>query len=214
MDNFKTSATPPGWYRIAWSVAKDYFRTFHDQKAFGTEHIPEGGCILASNHVSFFDPPLIGTCVERPFYYLARKTLFVPPVMDKLLPRIQAIPVDQEKPDMVGLKRIIHLLRSGEGIVLFPEGERSTDGKILSGQPGVGLVVAKSRVPVIPTRIFGGHAAWPRGGKPRPFTPLKIVFGPPMTFTPPVKPDKNAYLKISETIIERIGEMELPSDAL
>src|SRR5688572_21166146 len=82
------------WYRIVWMVSRAYYSLFHNLSFHGLENVPEGSCIIAPNHVSFLDPPLVGCCVDRELHYLARKTLFKPPVMDKLLPSINSIPVD------------------------------------------------------------------------------------------------------------------------
>lgn len=191
-------------------MADAAFSAFYDLRLYGVENIPEGGCLIASNHVSFLDPPALSCRLPHSPAFLARKTLFKPPLFDSLLPRLQAIPVDQENPDMVGLKRIIAVAKSGVPVILFPEGSRSYDGTIQPAMPGIGLVLSKASVPVVPTRIFGAHEAWPRGKRPRPFHPIRVVFGTP--FTPRSdEPDKKLrYWKLGEQVMERIASLTLP----
>ena len=66
---------------------------------------------------------------------------------------------------MSALKTIIKLVKGGECAIVFPEGERTLDGKMGPAQPGLGLVIAKTLAPVVPMRIFGAYEAFPRGGK-------------------------------------------------
>ncbi|MDR1192330.1 MAG: 1-acyl-sn-glycerol-3-phosphate acyltransferase [Verrucomicrobiales bacterium] len=198
-----------GWFRLCRGLCQIYFRLFHDFRVEGLDHIPRaGGFFVAANHESFFDPPAVGCEIERKMFFLARKTLFVPPVMDKLLPTIRALPVDQEKPDMTGLKRIIDVARRGNGVLLFPEGSRTLDGHLQPAAPGLGLAIAKSGVPVVPARIFGAFAAWPRGGKPRLFTPLTVKYGAPLTFTGSPHLKTKNYQALSDEVMAAIAKIQ------
>lgn len=195
------------WYHFVKNLCWVYFRLFHDLRVVGKENLPEGGYLLCANHESFFDPPLIGCALEHDLHFLARKTLFDPPLMAWLLPTIQALPIDQEKPDMTGLKRIIGLLKAGERVALFPEGARTLDGKLQPAAPGVGLVVSKVDVPVVPCRIFGAYHAWPRGGRPKPFTPLRVVYGPPLHFCTAQRRGKEGYQQLGDRIMAAIAAL-------
>ncbi|MDZ4787309.1 MAG: lysophospholipid acyltransferase family protein [Blastochloris sp.] len=192
------------WYQCVRNLAKSYFDLFYDVRVSGLENLPpeNTGFIIASNHISFYDPPLIGSQIPRDVYYLARKTLFDPPIMALLLPSILALPVDQEKPDMVGLKKIIQTLRDNKPVILFPEGSRSYDGEFLPGLPGVGLLVNKTLVPVIPVRLFGAREVWPRDGKIKWFKPVEIVYGKAIHF-----PASKDYQATSNSIMEAIGQL-------
>ena len=95
---------------------------------------------------------------------------------------------------------------------IFPEGSRTWDGQLQPAQPGLGLIIAKTDVPVIPMRIFGAHHAFPRGGKPRLFTPITLVIGEPMYFG---KADRTGegrelYQRLSEQVMARIAQLTLP----
>ena len=132
--------------------------------------INHGPVILASNHESYLDPPLVGSVPDRAIYFLARKSLLAGPFFGWLLPKLNVIPVDQEGNDRSALKALIRILRAGEGTLVFPEGERTADGRLQPALPGLGFVIAKTLAPVVPMRIFGAREAWPRGSAPSAFS--------------------------------------------
>jgi 1-acyl-sn-glycerol-3-phosphate acyltransferase len=198
------------WFRFCRGLCQIYFRLFHHIRYLGLDNIPkEGGFFIASNHESFFDPPAVGGDVERKMFFLARKSLFKPPIMDKLLPTIRALPVDQEKPDMTGLKRIIDIAKNGDGVLLFPEGSRTEDGNLQPAAPGLGLAIAKSGALVVPARIFGAFAAWPRHGKPRLFKPITVVYGKPISFKDSPHVQGKNYQAISDEVMAAIGQLQV-----
>ncbi len=201
----------PTFYQIIVAISRYYFRTYHSYRIEGSHNIPEtGGALFVSNHSSFFDPPAMACASNRMLDFLARKSLFNNPLFSKAIRNLNAIPVDQENPDMSGLKTIISRLRNGRIVVLFPEGSRTWDGELLPGQPGIGLVIEKAGVPVIPARFFGMHEAWPRGGSPQAFTPVTLVVGKP--FTPHSEnPDKRARFKeLSDQVMDAIAAIQPP----
>jgi 1-acyl-sn-glycerol-3-phosphate acyltransferase len=200
-------------YQFGYRIAQFLSRTFFDYRIINRERIiEEGGVILAMNHESYLDPPLAGIACHREIHYLARKTLLEWPILGPILPKLKVIPVDQDRADMSALKNVIKLVRAGESTVIFPEGSRTLDGNLLPALPGLGLVIAKTLVPVVPMRIFGAHKAFPRGGKPRLFTPITLVVGEPMFFTQDdlVGAGKELYQRLSERVMERIAAIELP----
>jgi len=147
------------------------------------ELIPEsGGALIVANHVSYLDPSMVGASFRRPIYYLARKSLFKG-FLGWLLPRIQVMPVDRGKGDIASLKRILTLLKEGNRVLIFPEGTRSPDGTLQAAEAGIGFIIAKCEVPVIPVRLFGAFECWPRTAKyPRPGR-ITLVPGPPVDFS-------------------------------
>src|SRR6056297_2926716 len=173
------------WYRIGHTLAKLLGKFMFSFRVENREVLNrmEGGTIIASNHVSFLDPPLIGSAIRTPIYYFARKTLFDHPVSNYLFTRCNALPVNQEKPEISALKMVISLLKQEEQVLIFPEGERSWDGTLnMEAQPGIGMIVSKSRAPVIPIRLFGAEKALPRGGKKLVKHPVQLVVGEPIDF--------------------------------
>jgi 1-acyl-sn-glycerol-3-phosphate acyltransferase len=197
-----------GWYRFGYCTAYAIAKSLFGFKVVHRERIiEEGGAILAMNHESYLDPPLAGIACRRELHFLARKTLLNWPILGPILPDMNVIPVDQERADMSALKTVIKLVRAGQATVIFPEGGRTLDGQLQPAQPGLGLVIAKTLAPVVPMRIFGAYQAFPRGGKPRPFTPITLVVGEPMIFTKDdlVGEGRELYQRLSERVMERIA---------
>ena len=120
------------------------------------------GVLIASNHQSFLDPVLIGIALERPIHYLARRSLFHVPGLNVAIRMLGAHPVSRDTKDGTAVRTILRILRSGEAMLLFPEGTRSWDGSVGAFQAGVGSIAARFGVPVLPVCIEGAVRCWPR----------------------------------------------------
>jgi len=170
-------------YRLGWSFFRLIFTLLWRRRVLGAENVPAtGAVILAANHASFFDPPLVGSCLPREINYLARESLFHFPVAGAVLRSWHAVPVDRDGGGARGLKAILDRLLSGGGIILFPEGTRTRDGNLQPARSGIGLTVIKSTAPVVPVRVFGTFEAYGRHRKiPRPGR-LTVKFGRPLDF--------------------------------
>lgn len=170
--------------RVTWLLLHVFFGLYLRWKVFSRERVPlNGQVILAANHASFLDPPLVGTALPRPINYLARKSLFRFPVLGSVLRYWDAVPVDRDGGGGSGFKEILDRLNRGGAIILFPEGTRSPDGNFLPARSGIGLAVIKSDAPVIPVRIFGSHLAYGRPHRfPRPHRVI-VKFGHAMDFS-------------------------------
>jgi 1-acyl-sn-glycerol-3-phosphate acyltransferase len=171
-------------YWLGWALFGSLFRSVFGLKVTGREHlITEGPVLIISNHQSFIDPPLLGSIYQHAIWYLARKTLFTG-FAGWLYPRWNAIPVDQDKPDMASLKSVIKLLKEGETVVIFPEGERTGSGDLGEAAPGAGLVAVKAGVPIQPLRIRGAYEALPRGSSRISLSRISVTIGPPIRLSP------------------------------
>jgi 1-acyl-sn-glycerol-3-phosphate acyltransferase len=194
-------------YHLSRILAKIFFRfrILHRERMIQT-----GPVILASNHQSYFDPPLAGNVSDRPIYFLARRSLLNVPVLGWLLPKLNVIPVEQEGVDRSALKGIIRVLKCGQCALIFPEGARTGDGKLQPAQPGLGLIIARTLAPVVPIRIFGAHEVLPRGGGFH-FDAITIVVGEPIYFSEAdLQPrDKNLYARLSQHVMEAIAALKL-----
>lgn len=199
-------------YSFCRSMAANAARVGFQYRAFGQENIiEEGPAIMAANHQSYFDPPLVGITCKNELYFLARKSLFDIPFLGPLISRVNALPVDLSKGDVSALRTVINLLKAGNRTVIFPEGTRSLNGRIQQARPGIGMIVARTLAPVVPMRIFGSFEAWPKGGKIKAH-PITIVVGKPIRFTKEDFPASNreVYQKASEQILAAIAAIELP----
>jgi 1-acyl-sn-glycerol-3-phosphate acyltransferase len=151
------------WYRAGWCFFRAVFAVYFRWRVFNTERVPqEGAVILAANHASFIDPPLVGAGLSRTVIMLARKSLFRFPLFGGLLRLWHAVPVDPDAGSVKGLKTILNRLLTGNAVLVFPEGTRSFDGRLQGGRAGLGLLVIKSSAAVVPVRIWGAHEAYGR----------------------------------------------------
>ena len=179
--------------------------------------MPESGpVILAANHASFLDPPLVGACLRRGISYLARETLFRFPPLGWLLRNWNVVPLDRDGGSAAGLRGILERLREDRAIILFPEGTRTRDGKLQPARAGIGLIVIKSDVPVVPVRVFGTYEAYGRHVRiPRPHR-VEVKFGQPMLFAmlraeakTCAKPRlKEIYQQVASEIMAAIAKLE------
>ncbi|SDU14580.1 1-acyl-sn-glycerol-3-phosphate acyltransferase [Verrucomicrobium sp. GAS474] len=173
----------------------------------------KGGLLIVSNHLSFLDPPMVACGMTREIHFLARKTLFKKNGFGWLISSLNSIPVDQDKPDMNGLRIIIKRLKEGCAVILFPEGARALDGRLQPGAPGAGLVAAKAGVPILPVRLFGSYEALPRGTAERPSKfrrhPLRVVIGKPYLpdFAAAAEKGKTGYEDLSREMMGKIAEL-------
>jgi 1-acyl-sn-glycerol-3-phosphate acyltransferase len=208
-------------YFIGWSFFRCFFRVYCRWEVFNPENVPlTGPVIIASNHASFLDPPLVGAATSREINYLARESLFRFPVIGTILRRVNAVPVDREGGGARGLRAILDRLLAGGGIILFPEGTRSRDGKLQSGKSGIGLTVIKSNAPVVPVRVFGTFEALGRHHAiPRPRR-VAVKFGKPLDFaalreeakTCPKPRLKEIYQLVADELMQTIASLERKAD--
>ena len=204
-------------YFIGWSFFRIFYRIYNRWEVFNPENVPPTGpAILASNHASFMDPPLVGAAARREINYLARESLFRFPVLGSLLRAVNAVPVDREGGGAAGLRAIFDRLLKGGAIILFPEGTRTLDGSLRPAKSGIGLTVIKSEAPVVPVRVFGTFDAFSRHHSfPRP-SKIAVKFGKPLDFSKLreeartcSKPRlKEIYQEVADEIMREIAVLE------
>ena len=195
-------------YTLSGAIARIAFQ----YRAYGQENIiEEGPAIMAANHQSYLDPPLVGITCRNELHFLARKTLFEKRLLGPLISRVNALPVDLSRGDLTAFRAVVKLLKEGHRTVIFPEGTRSLNGAIQQARPGIGMIIAKTLAPVVPVRIFGSFEAWPKGGKIRP-RPITVVVGKPIHFQKEdfVSNNREAYQKASERVLAAITAIEKP----
>jgi len=209
-------------YFMGWISFRALFKFYFRWRVYDAHRVPlSGPVILASNHASYIDPPLVGAGVKRGINYLARESLFRFPFIGWLLRRWNSVPVDREGGGAAGLRAILERLLAGGAIILFPEGTRSRDGKLQPARSGIGLTVIKSTAPVVPVRVFGTFEALGRQMKfPRPRR-IVVKYGEPMRFeslrveaqTCPKVRLKQIYQQVADEIMASIAALEPRADA-
>ena len=188
-----------------------FLKVKYRMKVTGGEHIPRtGGVVFAANHCSYLDPPVMcAVCASRIVRFMARDTLFSSAFARWYFNGVRVIALDRTRGDLGALKRAIATLKEGQVIGLFPEGTRSLDGQMHEAKGGIGFLVAKGDVPVVPLHITGTFQAFPKGSSK--FRPSRITarIGKPISpeeirAAMPVKGD---YEAVGALIMRRIREL-------
>ncbi len=191
-------------YNIGKALTLLVAKIFMGYEIVGAQRIPPTGpFIIASNHISLFDPPLIGSAVSRTCHFLAKKELFSNKIIAKILYSINAIPVDRGGFNRSIIKDVLNLLEKGEGIVIFPEGKRSRNLKLGEIKSGIGLLAVKSKATVIPAFIKNSQ----KGLKNR-LTGSEVI----IKFAEPIFPEnikklpegKEGYRELANEVRKRI----------
>lgn len=177
----------------------------------GREHLPEeGGAVVAANHCSYLDPPAMSAAVHnRVVHFMARDTLFSNAVAKWFFTRTGVIALDRTRGDLGALKKAIATLKEGKVIGLFPEGTRSPDGSMGEAKGGIGFLIAKGNVPVVPLYISGTYEAFPKGAKRFGRSRVRARFG--RAISPEeiraAMPEKNDYEAVGALVMARIREL-------
>jgi len=190
-------------YFIGKTLIRIFGKVLFDVKVTGRENLPKkGGFIVAANHVSYLDPPIIGAACPGRLFYMARHDLFRNPLFGVILRSVNVFPVKRNSADITALKKALKILKSGRGLLLFPEGSRQQPGRLGEPTAGVGLLVAKSKAPVIPAFIKGTEIALPKGAKKLTRAKVTIHFGKPVNFERGI-----AYKDIAAGIMKSISDI-------
>jgi len=196
-------------YAAGQAVARLCLRLFVGCRVEGREHLPpQGGFLLAANHKSYLDPPLVGGFSGRELRYFAKRQLFAVPVFAGLIRAYGAIPVDREGADRRAIAVALALLADGEGLLVFPEGTRIRRRALGEPKAGIGLLALRSGVPVVP--CFIEHSWEPRRSWRRRI-PVRIRFGSPFHPRDPGKAGgRDRYLDAARAIMAAIAALAPP----
>lgn len=197
-------------YRWTYFSFKLIYKLFFRMKVYGSENVPsQGACILASNHSSFLDPPIVGTSNFRELYYFARSSLMGSHFTDILFQLLNCIPVDRANPSPGTLKKAIGVLKENKALLLFPEGTRSLDGTFQKGKMGIGFIAHKAKCPIVPVYIDGSYNILPKGSKWPKFTKLRVQIGKPFHLYDlyQKKGSEEVYQTISDQVMDTIRDL-------
>ncbi|CAD2077788.1 lysophospholipid acyltransferase family protein [Jeotgalicoccus meleagridis] len=147
-------------YKVAKFLVKRYYKLRYNIKVIGEDRVPATGPVMiCSNHIDDLDPPLIGISLDRDLSFFAKAELFEIPVLGKLLPSLNAIPVSRGKSDRAALKTSIQALEEERMLLIFPEGHRNKGNKkeLQPLQEGASFIASKSEAPIVPCIIKGEY---------------------------------------------------------
>lgn len=186
-------------------------RVLFSLKVIGGEYVPpRGGVIVAANHASYLDIPLLGCALKRKADFVGKSELFKNPMIGFFFRRLGGFPIRREGVDRWAIEEAVRRLKAGRLVVFYPEGRRSEDGQLQRPRPGVGMVAALANVPIVPALIEGTEQILPKQSLRLRLFPVVIKFGPPLnpsTLTAS-KPDKSAYSQISEAVMAEIEKLK------
>jgi 1-acyl-sn-glycerol-3-phosphate acyltransferase len=202
-----------GWhYSVAKFAVGTVLGAATGWEVTGREHVPRsGGFILASNHISFWDPPLIGSALPREIHFLAKEELFSNPAFGWLIRSYNAIPIRRGMVDLSGMARAVETLRRGGGLMLFPEGTRMRDGELHPARPGIGMLSVNSGVPIVPCFISGSdrERQWlTRRAR------VRMTMGPAMSWQElagagsDLTPGRALYQRVADAVMREIARLK------
>jgi len=160
------------------------FRLGFGMEVRGRFHIPRrGGFLLASNHLSYLDPPLLGAACPRRLSFMAQTNLFDDALLGAFMRGVHVIPLQRGEGDVAAVREAVRRLRRGEAVAIFPEGGRQFSGKLGTAKGGVGLLAVMAHVPVIPVLVHGTFEALPPGSRRLKQAKIRVAFGPQIPYT-------------------------------
>ncbi len=191
-------------YTIVRALFKILFAVGLRLRVEGTENIPkEGPLVIACNHLSLLDPPVLGTAASRKVHFMAKEELFVP-VLGTIYKILGAFPVRRGGADRAAIKHGIEILESGQVLAIFPEGTRSKTGKLGKAQPGALMMASKAKATIIPACIIGTDykrhgRIWPK---------VTVRFGKPIPFPQDAVVSKELLLELTDDMMHHIASLQ------
>lgn len=197
------------WWHFLHLLCFLWFAPMYRYRAWGVRRIPaEGPVLLVSNHQSFFDPILVGLgSHRRQFAAMARSTLFDHPIFAWLIRSLNAIPVVQGESDLKAMRKCVEVLKQGQALLIFPEGERSTTGKTQAFATGTMLLIKRAKPTVMPVALDGAFAVYPRGRKfPRLRGRMAVMYGQPIAAETLLAMQPNEALAYLQQTVEQMRQ--------
>ncbi|SHN19841.1 lysophospholipid acyltransferase family protein [Gracilibacillus kekensis] len=183
------------FYRFAKTVVKLVLKPKYKVIGKGLENIPkEGPVIICSNHISNYDPPIVGITCPRPIHFMAKEELFKNKIFGFILKKVNTIVLKRGASDRTALKKGLEVLKDGNVLGLFPEGTRSKTGELKKGLAGAGFFALRSKATVIPCAIVGNYQSK---------EPLMVIFGKPVEMDI-LRENKASAQKVTDTIMNEI----------
>ncbi|SDL65929.1 lysophospholipid acyltransferase family protein [Sediminibacillus halophilus] len=185
-------------YTFAKNVVAAILYPVYRIKVVGTENVPDNGpVIICSNHISNFDPPVVGITAPRDIYFMAKEELFNNTFLRGLLTRLHAFPIKRGMKDRNALRQALNILEEGNTLGLFPEGTRNKTGEVGKGLAGAGFFALRSQAYIVPCAIIGPY---------KPFKQLKVVYGKPIEMEQ-YRENKVSAKDVTQVIMQEIQKL-------
>jgi len=201
------------FYRLSWCFANFIAWAFLGLRVVGRELIPKsGGLIVACNHISYWDPPLLGVAVTRELFYMAKRELFRNRAFGALIRAYNAIPVSRGSFARAALLKAMEVVKAGGAIVIFPEGGRGDPSALREPKPGLGMIADRTKCTIVPAYISGSDTITKCLMRRR---PLRVYFGPPIRpeeFDAKGGDGKERYANISRLAMDGIARLKAEAE--
>jgi 1-acyl-sn-glycerol-3-phosphate acyltransferase len=188
------------FYDFAKATVRCAARVLWRAQVYGTENVPSSGpLIVACNHVSYLDPPLMGCLCPRRISYMAKKELFEVPVLGPMIHGLGAYAVDRKGSATSAIRRSLQVLEAGGAVGIFPEGTRNRTGEV-QPQTGVALLASLAKAPVVPACIVGSDRALR-------LHRIDVAFGPPISLQAGRKATREDLAKFTGEVMNAIEQL-------
>jgi 1-acyl-sn-glycerol-3-phosphate acyltransferase len=195
-------------YYLGWSATRIISKLVFRIRVTGREHFPtKGGFILATNHISNYDPLLVGSWTARQVYFFAKQELFKNKLFGWVIRQTNALPVKRGAIDRQALEMSLDVISKGYGLTIFPEGTRSKIDGFLAPKPGVGMLAVRAGCPIVPGYLHGSNKLkdcfW---GRER----MSMRYGEPFPaeWVKAMELEKDGYQRIADAVMERIAQLK------
>jgi 1-acyl-sn-glycerol-3-phosphate acyltransferase len=197
-------------YAFGYTLIKTLLKVFFRFRAYGLDNVPRGKAIIAANHQSYVDPPVVGSGIREEIWYLAREDVFNLALFRWLCVKVNSIMIRKRRADRSALAKVLEKLAQGKKVLVFPEGTRSCDGELQAPERGIGLLAHRSGAPVVPAYVSGTFQVLPRGEAMIHLHPISVSFGPPLLFDERTLKDgaRRAYEAFSEKVMDAIARLK------
>ncbi|WP_066193169.1 MULTISPECIES: lysophospholipid acyltransferase family protein [Gracilibacillus] len=186
-------------YNIGKVLVKMVLQPKYRVQKQGLENIPaEGPVIICSNHISNYDPPIVGMTCPRTIHFMGKEELFENKILGFIMRQIHVFPIKRGMKDRNALRKGLEILKNGNVLGLFPEGTRSKTGDLQRGLAGAGFFALRSKATVIPCAIIGNYK-----GK----QPLIVRYGPPVEMET-LRENKASAQAVTDAIMAEIKKLK------
>lgn len=174
----------PAFYAFTRFVLSRVFRTLYGYEVLGTEQVPlQGGCLIVCNHLSYLDPPVVGSSLpHRQVHFMAKRELFAQRWLGPTIRALGSFPVSRGHADSAAFRAALDLLSEGRVVGIFPEGTRSTGSAMQGWHAGVSLLASKAGVPIVPAAVRNTRRILEErsGFRKDPRLPIQVLYGAPI----------------------------------
>lgn len=169
------------YHLFKWSVVSPMLHVYFRGRTYGAEYVPrQGPLVVVSNHASYFDPPILSSCVGRPVAYMAKEELFRIPILQQAIQLYGAYPVSRESADRSAIRSALKCLEAGWATGVFLQGTRTTNGRITEPKLGAALIAAKAKVPLLPVSLWGTGGILAKGSAIPRLVSVTVRIGEPI----------------------------------